>query len=138
MHPSGDPLPREVQERLKIFEGCEYARLNDIEIVSVEEGAVRLRMRHEGKLNAYGYVHGGAIYALADHAFGIAANLEDPRQVAISGSIQYLAPARHDLEAVAARVDENEYSSVYRVQVFEGMRLIALFQGIGHKLKNGT
>jgi acyl-CoA thioesterase len=138
MQPSGAPLPLEVQEKLEVFERCEYARLNGIEIVSVDEGVVRVRMRHEGKMNAYGYVHGGAIYAMADHAFGVAANLTEPRQVAISGSIQYLAPAQDDLEAVAVRVDENEYSSVYHVQVFEGQRLIALFQGIGHKLKKGT
>jgi acyl-CoA thioesterase len=94
----------------------------------------RVAAESDGLLNGFGTIHGGAIFALADQAFGLAANLAGESEVAVSASIKYLAPAKGRIEAVARRVDENEYASVYLVQVYEGKRLIAFFQGTGYKV----
>ena len=45
----------------------------------------------------------GAIFSLADHAFGVAANCGGIDRVAVSVHIQYLVPATGDLVAVANR-----------------------------------
>ncbi|HOZ44239.1 MAG TPA: hotdog fold thioesterase, partial [Methanoculleus sp.] len=85
--------------------------------------------------NVHGTTHGGAIFSLADHAFGIAANMEGIDQIAISARIRYFTvPAADTLEAVARRVSETERTSVYAVDVFSGDRLVASFEGIGFKI----
>jgi acyl-CoA thioesterase len=89
-------------------------------------------MDSAGKLNAMKVCHGGAIFALADQAFGIAANQRD-MQVAVSVHIEYIAPATGRLEAVAARRAETENRSLYQVRVFDGERLVAEFEGVAWK-----
>jgi acyl-CoA thioesterase len=90
-------------------------------------------MDSRDKGNPNGKLHGGAIFALADQAFGIAANMEDPPEVAVSASIMYLTPAAGRLEAIAERVSEDDRHSLYRVRVWEGERLVAAFEGVGVK-----
>ena len=91
-------------------------------------------MDTEGKRNLNGVAHGGAVFALADQAFGIAANAEGIREVAVTAHIHYLAPGTGKLEAVAERVSEAGLTSVYRVMVKDGGRTVAEFDGIGIKV----
>ncbi|MFA6226342.1 MAG: hotdog domain-containing protein [Methanoregula sp.] len=72
---------------------------------------------------------GGVIFAIADQAFGIAANCGDIDRVAVSVHIQYIAPATGTLVAIAHRVADNEKYSTFRVMVYEGERIIAEFDG---------
>jgi acyl-CoA thioesterase len=88
----------------------------------------------EGKAGPNGVAHGGAVFSLADHAFGIAANMSGERQVALSATIQYISPARSNLEAVAERISGNDLCSLYRVTVTTGDRLVAVFEGTGIKV----
>jgi acyl-CoA thioesterase len=111
---------------------CEFALLMGMEITVITPDEVRVTMRPEGKTNGFGLVHGGAIFALADQAFGLAANQGASRRVAVSAAISYLAPARGILEAVAVKVAEDGQKSAWRVSVYEGDRLVALFDGTGH------
>jgi acyl-CoA thioesterase len=123
-----DPPPRE--EIVKAFNHCEFARLLGMEIVETWDGGARVVMEIDGKRNPNGVVHGGAIFALADQAFGIAGNHEGVRRVAISAHIHYIVPATGRLEAVAERISQNERTALYRVRVHEGSRLIAEFDGM--------
>lgn len=107
------------------------ARLLGMVCTEGRPGFARMEMETDGKRGPGGVAHGGAIFTLADHAFGLAANLEDHRQVALSAHIAYLAPATGRLVAIAERVAENEANSLYRVRVFEGERIVALFDGVG-------
>jgi acyl-CoA thioesterase len=120
-------------------DACGFARLLGMEVTGVAGGCVRVAMQANGMENAYGTVHGGAIFALADHAFGIAANLEGEDQIAISAHIHYLSPPARGarLEAVARRVLETEKTSVYTVDVYAGDRHVATFEGIGFKVGSG-
>lgn len=113
------------------FNRCECAMLLGMEVVGTWPGGARVRMDALGKANPNGVIHGGAIFALADHAFGLAANNGTARQVAVSASISYLSPARGSLEAVAVRVAETGDRSLFHVRVYEGERLVATFEGIG-------
>lgn len=126
-----DPGPDTWGEAAARFDRCECARLLGLEVVAAWPGGARVRMGSRGKANPDGVIHGGAIFALADHAFGLAANSGATRQVAVSASISYLTPARGPLEAVAARVAEAGGHSLFHVRVYEGERLVATFEGIG-------
>ncbi len=71
-----------------------FASYLGIEFLLIESGhaVARLPLRDE-HLNFMGLVHGGAIFSLADVAFGAAANAGGTMAVAINVSIDYLAPA---------------------------------------------
>jgi len=113
------------------FNQSEFARLLGMEITDAHDGYARVIMDCKGKNNPRGVAHGGAVFALADQAFGIAANCGggSPR-VAVSIHIQYLAPATGSLVAIARRVEDNGTYSTFRVMVYEGERVIATFDGV--------
>jgi acyl-CoA thioesterase len=114
---------------------CEFARLLGMEVTGIEDGCVRVAMSTSGVKNAHGTTHGGAIFAIADHAFGIAANMDGVDQIAISAHIRYFSvPAADTLEAVARMVSETERTSVFSVDVYSGDRLVASFEGVGFKI----
>jgi acyl-CoA thioesterase len=115
------------------FDDCGFARTLGLRVIAVEDGAVTVAMDGEGTLNRSGAVHGGAIFALADHAFGCAANLSG-HEVALAAEISYLAPADGALTATARRVSGTASGSLYRVEVRQGDRMIALFSGHGFRL----
>lgn len=135
---SNGTIPDVYTEIVERSDACEFARLLGMEVVEANGGCVRVIMRADKVKNAHGTAHGGAIFALADHAFGIAANLEGIDQLAISAHIHYLstAVAGEDLEAIARRVSESEKTSVYAVDVYTGDRHIASFEGIGFKIES--
>lgn len=110
------------------------AHLN-METVSISDGEAAVRMPLEGMTNALGNAHGGAIFSVADQAFALACNSSGDIQVGISASINYLKPARGTLEARARKVGESKSTSVYEVLVYDGDVLVAIFQGIGYRLR---
>ena len=116
------------------FDRCACARLLGMVVVATWPGGARVAMEAGGKENPEGVLHGGAIFALADHAFGLAANHGGGREVALSATIQYLAPATGRLEAVAERVGENGGHALYRVEVFQEDRIVAIFEGVGIRM----
>jgi acyl-CoA thioesterase len=113
------------------FNQSEFARLLGMEITGASDGYARVIMDCKGKNNPRGVAHGGAVFALADQAFGIAANCcgGAPR-VAVSIHIQYLAPATGSLVAIAQRVEDNGTYSTFHVMVYERERVIATFDGV--------
>ncbi len=122
------------QKNIEAFNSCEFAQLLGMTIAEVWDHGARVTMTAEGKAGPNGVAHGGAVFALADHAFGIAANMGEERQVALSATIQYISPAIGPLEAIAVRVSGNDLCSLYRVTVTAGDRLIAVFIGTGIKV----
>ena len=116
-------------------DSCGFARLLGMRVTAIEDGRVRVAMPTEGMKNGHGTTHGGAIFALADHAFGIAANMEGVDEIAISANIRYFTiPAGETLEAVAYMVSDTARTSVYTVDVYSGDRLVATFEGVGFKI----
>jgi acyl-CoA thioesterase len=126
-----DPVKRDKSEKIAAFNRSEFARLLGMEIADAWDGGARVVMEVSGKTNFNGVAHGGAVFSLADQAFGIAANLSDTTRVAISAYITYLAPSKGRLEAVAELVSENGDISLYRVTVSDGERQVAIFDGVG-------
>ena len=124
--PAGDPVAA--------FEDSEFARLLGMHIIEARDGHARVEMDCTGKMNPHGIAHGGAIFSVADHAFGIASNYGGNHHTAISVHIQYLLPAKGRLVAVAERVAANETCDTFRVMVYEGERTVAVFDGVAFGL----
>jgi len=119
-----------VKMQVEAFDRSAFALLLGMQVTEAREGYARVTMPCTEKNNAHGVAHGGAIFSLADHAFGIAANCGGIDRVAVSVHIQYLVPATGDLVAVANRVAENGKYSTYRVMVYDGERAVAAFDGV--------
>ncbi len=116
------------------FEKSEFGRLLGMHITEARDGYARVEMDCIGKSNPHGIAHGGAVFSLADHAFGIASNCGKDYYTAISVHIQYIAPARGQLVAVAERIASNGSCETYRVIVYEGEKTIALFDGVAFRV----
>ena len=130
------PVPDKaaIAEQIRAFNDNEFARLMGMQILEASEGYSKVIMDCNGKMNPGGAAHGGAIFSLADQAFGIAANCCGTHRVAVSVSIQYIAPAKGVLVAVARRVDDNGSCDTYRVIVHEGERPVAEFTGVAFRV----
>ena len=127
---SGDARDRLIAD----FNRSEFARLLGMEITDAYDGYARVVMDCAGKKNPRGVAHGGAVFSLADQAFGIAANCGAVARVAVSIHIQYLVPATGSLVAIARRVADSGNYSTFRVMVYEGERTIAVFDGTAIQL----
>ncbi len=124
-----------IDERLDAMNHAQFAELCGLKVVSVGKGEAVVRMSAEGKKNAMGNLHGGAIFTQADQAFALASNSYGDPQVALCSSINYIKAAKGDLEARAVIVSETRNTSVYEVRVFEGETLVAIFTGTGYRLR---
>ncbi len=124
------PIEQIVAERISAFNRSEFAQLLGMEITEASDGYARVVMDCCGKKNPHAVAHGGAICALADQAFGIAANCAGIDRVAVSVHIQYISPATGSLVAIGHRVADNGRYSTFRIIVFEGARTIAEFDGV--------
>ncbi len=122
-------------ERLEAIANCEYARTSGMRVISMDDHEVRVEMSVDDKLNGFLSGHGGAVFSIADQAFGLCCNRGEFPQVAAEASIRYLRPARGTLVAVAKTVQEDERTSTCHVNVYSGDSLIAEFVGKGHKLR---
>jgi acyl-CoA thioesterase len=123
-----------VQNEVAAFNGSEFARLLGITITDARDGYARVMMECPGKCNPDKVAHGGAIFSLADQAFGIAANCTGVHRVAVSVHIQYVAPATGSLVAIAQRVADNGSCDTYQVMVYQGERIIAEFEGVAFRV----
>ncbi|MDD1685153.1 MAG: hotdog fold thioesterase [Methanoregula sp.] len=128
------PDAKSVEEQIRFFNNGDFARLLGMKVLEASDGYSRVTMDCAGKLNHNGVAHGGAIFALADQAFGIAANCCGVSRVAVSVTIQYIAPARGKLVAVARRVEDNGTTDTYRIMVHEGERPVAEFTGVAFRV----
>lgn len=126
--PPGNPADP-VRARAAFFSSCEFAQALGLTVAEARDGFARILMTAEGKRNPHGVIHGGAIFTLADQAFAVAANAGGRDRVAVSATIQFIAPASGNLEAVAAFTGRSGNYWTYRIIVSEGERLVAVFDG---------
>ena len=123
-----------IHEYITAFNRSEFAVLLGMCVVEAHDGYARVEMDCTGKMNPDGVAHGGAVFSLADQAFGIAANCTGVHRVAVSVHIQYLAPATGALVAIAQRVSDNGRCDTYQVVISEGTRVIATFDGVAFRI----
>ncbi len=132
--PSTSTTEKSLPEIITEFNESAFARLLGMTITDAHDGYARVTMDCAGKMNPSGVAHGGAIFALADHAFGIASNCGSTHRVAVAVSIQYLVPATGTLVAEARQVADTGTYASFKVMVYAGERTVATFDGVALSL----
>lgn len=115
-----------------------FSRLLGIELVEVAPGFARARMqisqRHN---NCFGTAHAGAVFALADTAFGAAVNARGQLSLAVSINCHFLKPGRAGmLTATAREASPGPRLASYDLEVRdEDGELVAAFQAMAYRKK---
>lgn len=104
-----------------------------IEIIEIREGYSNIKMivRNE-MVNAFGIVHGGVTFSLADSAFAFACNNRNNLSVALDTSINFIKPVHVDdvLIAEATEVHNGKSTGLYQISITNQLNhLVALFKG---------
>jgi len=124
-------------ENLKtFFKNDRFAALAGIEVVEASKGYCKAKMVIEDKhLNAANVVQGGAIFTLADFAFGLASNSHGQLALAINVSITFLKGKPSGvLFATAREVAEPKRIGAYTVEVTdENGEVVACFNGLAYR-----
>jgi acyl-CoA thioesterase len=127
-----------VKSIAKFFKKDRFAEYLGIELLEVEEGRAKARMKIEDHhLNALDIGHGGAIFGLADLAFAVASNSHGTAAMAINVSISYVkAVTGGTIFAQAQEISRNPKLATYTVRVTdEDDDLVAIFQGMVYRKK---
>lgn len=93
------------QDAIERFSHDYYAiRTTGVKIEHVDINYAKCSLEvNEDHLNTGGNVMGGAIFTLADYAFGVAANTEAAPTVTLSSTINYLSPSKGPMLFAEAR-----------------------------------
>jgi len=120
----------------EFFKRDKFAEHCGMELVDVSPGSAKAEMMVKKEhLNGLNTVHGGALFTLADLAFGAAANSYGMATMAINVSITYMtAVTKGKVTAVAREVSRNPKLSTYTIDIFndEG-ELVAVFQVLAYQ-----
>jgi acyl-CoA thioesterase len=125
-----------VEATIENVKNDQFAKLLGIEIVEVRIGYALLKLQVEKKhLNGIGMVQGGALFTLADYAFGVAANADGSIVVGINAGISYFeTPKGKTIYAEAMEENSNKKICGYKVLVKdEDGSLVASFSGLGYR-----
>ncbi|MBQ9898719.1 MAG: PaaI family thioesterase [Ruminococcus sp.] len=106
----------------EFFTGDRYAMETGARIDEVGDHYAKVSMTvNEHHRNAVGGVMGGVYFTLADFAFAVAANWQEPGVVAVDSSISFIGvPATEQIYAEARLVKAGRTISCYIVEVRDG------------------
>jgi acyl-CoA thioesterase len=115
-----------------------FAQDLGIVVAEVGEGFARCRLAvGERHLNPFGTANAGAVFSLAETAFGVAANAQGRVAVAVNLAISYLAPARGELIAEAREVAAGGPLASYAVVITdESGTTVAQAQAMAYRKKD--
>lgn len=117
------------------FENDRFATSSGIRLVELRPGFAKTSLAVEERhLNSVGTVQGGAIFTLADFAFGAAVKTGGKVAPAINTNLSFLKATRSGtLYAEATEVSRSRKLSVCTVRVTnDAGELVALFQGTAY------
>lgn len=87
--------------------------------VNYSKCSLKIDERH---YNVDGNVMGGAIFTLADYAFGVAANTGNPQTVSLSGTINFMRPTKGPiLYAEAKCIKSGKSITFFDIVVTDGL-----------------
>jgi len=116
-----DELTGELRERLDaVLRDIGFGRLVGVEVVDWDPGRARTRLvPGPDQTNVHGFVHGGALFAVADTAFEVACNSYGRVCVGLDVTVHYAAPAQpgEALVAEAVEVTRSRRVASYGVEV---------------------
>ena len=125
-----------MDKMLQYFKNDRFAEHTGIELNEVSPGHARASMIiRDHHLNAFGSVHGGAIFTLADLVFAAACNSHGTLAVAINAGISFVkSVSEGTLRAEAKEVSVNKRISTYSIKVRDDEdEIVATFQGMAYR-----
>jgi acyl-CoA thioesterase len=128
-------MPHDLEALKHHFESDRFATSSGMRLVELRPGFAKTCLQVEERhLNSIGTVQGGAIFTLADFAFGAAVKMGGKVAPAISTNLSFLKPVRSGiLYAEATEVSRSRKLSVCTVRVTnDAGELVALFQGTAY------
>jgi acyl-CoA thioesterase len=136
MKPSEQSIAAAVVRKMLSLDA--FSQSLGIEILEVRPGYARIRARISAQMsNGHTTCHGGALFSIADSAFGFACNTHNLRTVAAGCSIEYLMPV-HEGDVITAEAVEaalHGRAGVYDIKLTnQHGATVATFRGRSHRL----
>jgi len=128
------PSPDLVERIEHLLRSESYSSPLDIRLVSSGEGCALLEMEiTEARTNVKGTCHGGALFTLADMAFGVAALREGPI-VTVTSDLHFVRPGRRGdvVRASARQVSRTKRNGLFQISIAGsdgGIIAVGLFKG---------
>ena len=106
--------------KTRLNSDSKYLQSNDMRVVEVKKGYAKVEMIiDEHILNVHGFVHGGALYSLADTAAGAASFATGRDSVTHAGTINYIKPGKGGkLIGIAQEISAGRTTGVYEIFIF--------------------
>ena len=97
-----------------------FLQSNDMRVTEVRQGYAKVEMIiDEQILNIHGFVHGGALFSLADTVAGAASFATGRDSGTLTGTINYIKPGRGGkLIGIAQEISRGRTTGVYEVFIF--------------------
>lgn len=98
----------------------QYLQSNDMRVTELRRGYARVEMIIDQQiLNVHGFVHGGALFSLADTAAGAASFATGRDSVTLAGTINYMKPGKGGkLIGIATEINAGRTTGVYEVFIY--------------------
>lgn len=112
--------------KIRLNSDSKYLQSNDMHVVEVKKGYAKVEMIiDEHILNVHGFVHGGALYSLADTAAGAASFATGRDSVTLAGTINYIKPGKGGkLVGIAQEISAGRTTGVYEVFIFNDAEVL--------------
>lgn len=110
----------------RLNSSSQYLQSNDMKVVDIDRGFARVEMIiDEHILNIHGFVHGGALFSLADTVAGAASFATGRDSVTLTGSINYIKPGKGGkLIGVATEISAGRTTGVYEVFIYNDEQVL--------------
>lgn len=104
----------------------QYLQSNDMKVTELRKGYARVEMVIDQQiLNVHGFVHGGALFSLADTAAGAASFATGRDSVTLIGTINYMKPGKGGkLIGVATEINAGKTIGVYEVFIYNDEEML--------------
>ena len=120
-----------------------FANHMGITLLDIAPGYAMVEARFSEKMNSFhGMIHGGAVFALIDVAFGAASNSHGTIALALNISITYIEPPKANSLMIAEAKEESrtKRTATYHIEVLQkdedGDRKIAICQALVYRKNN--
>ena len=123
----------------RMFENDAFSKWLGISVEEVEAGYCKLKMTvRKDMLNGFGIAHGGITYSLADSALAFASNSHGRQALSIETSINHLEKLVEGDIILAEAKEESLKNTVgiYKVEITNNQKPVALFKGLVYRTKN--
>ena len=117
-----------------------FANHMGITLLDIAPGYAMVEARFSEKMNSFhGLIHGGAVFALIDVAFGAASNSHGTMALALNISITYIEPPEVNSLLIAEAREESrtKRTATYHIEVLQkhedGDRKIAICQALVYR-----